>query len=263
MNQHEQIAKSRLGRLLVNRGYITEDQLSDALVAQAQEGVLLGEVLVSRGLISEKDLSRTLKQQKRHRYSAAFIAMVATPFQPMMALAATPAALPITNQKVEMSEMDMGSLGGLQMLDDSELSDVSAQGISMGQIDLDLLNQASTVNNPLHFKPRDFEDDEESREELIAQDLTDTVLDAAGIGPIAGFLDSDLSIEGVKYQEGRAPIEILPDGSLKFYMPTEIARISMENIRVKGDDSGATFGNVYMSGISYHPESNYTIRPRN
>jgi len=103
------------------------------------------------------------------------------------------------------------------------------------------------------------EDFEEPKDEQIAYELADTVLTVAGLGPISNLIQADITIEGLKYQEGRAQIEILEGGKMKFYMPTEIGKISMENIRVKGNDSGPTFGDIYISDVKYNPASNYII----
>ena len=269
MTKHnEQIAKSRLGRLLVNRGYISEAQLDEALVLQASEGMMLGEVLIKKGWISQKELQRTLKQQSRYRYTAAFVALATAPFQPMIALAASPAAaLPInTSSSSQLSQAQLGKFGGMQMLDDEELSGVNAQGfggplpaglgISMGQN-----SDAATAG--FQHKYHDDEEFEEPQDEQIAYELADSVLTMAGVGPISSLIEADISVEGVKYAEGRSPIEITEEGSMKFYMPTEIARISMENIRVKGNTDGPTMGSIYMSDIKYHPDSSYTITARN
>ncbi len=258
----EQLAKSRLGRLLINRGYITEEQLDEALKLQASQNLMLGEVLIEQGWISAKDLQRTLKHQSRYRYTAAFIALAAAPFQPMLAVAATPMGLPVVNNKVEISSAEMGRFGGMQMLDDEELSGVNAQGF--GGVGIPGMSTAmgfgqnadATAGQMHKYNEEDFE---EPKEEQIAYELADTVLTVAGIGPISNFIQADISIEGLKYKEGRSQIEILEGGKMKFYMPTEIERISMENIRVKGNDSGPTFGDIYISNIKYHPDSSYTI----
>ncbi|MBC7182164.1 MAG: pilus assembly protein PilB, partial [Marinobacter sp.] len=50
--------KSRLGRLLVNRGYLSEGQLEDGLRVQRETGQRLGEVLVQAGWITRKELDR-------------------------------------------------------------------------------------------------------------------------------------------------------------------------------------------------------------
>jgi hypothetical protein len=53
----------RLGDLLVARGWITRDQLSEALFESRSSGDLLGRVLLSRGWIFEEELARTLAGQ--------------------------------------------------------------------------------------------------------------------------------------------------------------------------------------------------------
>lgn len=266
-NKHEQLAKSRLGRLLVNRGYISESQLDEALKLQASQGCLLGEVLLEQGWITKKELSRTLNHQKRYRFAAAMVTMATAPLQPMMAFAASPVpALPIqASAKMQIDESQMGKFSGMKMLDDEALAGVNAQGFGPGianSMAMGLAQNADAVAAGLRHHYRDDEDYEEQSEEQIANQLADSVLTMVGVGPIAGLLDADISIEGLKYQEGRPNVDILADGGMKFYMPTEIKRISMENIRVKGNTSGPTMGNIYMSDIRYHPNSSFTIRAK-
>lgn len=267
VNRNDKIAKSRLGRLLVNRGYISEDQLAEALVLQAAGNGLLGEVLIEKGYISEKDLSRTLKHQKRYRYTAAFVALATAPFQPMIAMAASPiSAMPMPSNKIELSNMDMGQFGGLKMMDDGELSGVSAQGFGGPMpgagFGIDFGQNADAVAAGLHNKYQEDEEYKEQDDEQIAGELADTVLTMAGFGPISGMIEADITVEGLKFQEGRSQFEVLNDGRVKMYMPTEIAKISIEDIRVKGNSSGATMGSIYMSDIRYDPRSSYTIGPK-
>jgi hypothetical protein len=90
MSGHNQLLeKSRLGRLLVNRGYITDEQLNLALIESHAAGQRIGEYLVAAGLISEKQLNQTLRRQKRTRNIATFVTMILAPRQPMIAFAAT------------------------------------------------------------------------------------------------------------------------------------------------------------------------------
>ena len=264
MSHHEQIQKSRLGRLLVNRGYISESQLAEALVAQAEEGKLLGQVLVERNWIRQKDLDRTLKHQKNYRLATAAVTMIVAPLQPMFAFAASPMGLPVTNHRVEISAAELGGLKGLQALDDEALSDVNAQGfypaiapsaLSMGQ-------NGDAIAAGLRHLYQDDEEYEERSDEQIAGELADTVLTMAGLGPISGLIDADIKIEGLEYHTDKPMMEVLEGQRIKFYMPKSIDRISMENIRVKGNDSGPTMGSIYMSDISYGPNSSYTITPR-
>jgi len=100
-------------------------------------------------------------------------------------------------------------------------------------------------------------------EEQIAGELADTVLTVAGLGPISGMIDADIKIEGLEYHTDKPMMELMDGGAMKFYMPKSIDRISMENMRVKGNTDGPTLGSIYMSDITYGPNSSYTITPRN
>jgi len=53
----------RLGDLLVSKGYITEEQLSAALVESRSSGERLGRVLVRNGWAYEQELARALSEQ--------------------------------------------------------------------------------------------------------------------------------------------------------------------------------------------------------
>ena len=55
--------KIRLGDVLVKSGYITGEQLQDALTGQKGSGKKLGEYLVDAGLVSEEQIARALSQQ--------------------------------------------------------------------------------------------------------------------------------------------------------------------------------------------------------
>lgn len=52
-----------LGRLFVDRGLLSEEQLDEALVDQAANGGRLGEKLVERGYVSSTALARILSEQ--------------------------------------------------------------------------------------------------------------------------------------------------------------------------------------------------------
>ena len=264
MRHHEQIQKSRIGRLLVNRGYITESQLAEALVAQADRGCLLGEVLLEREWIREKDLKRVLRHQKNYRLATAAVTLVVAPLQPMFALAASPSALPLTNNhRVEVTDKQLGGLKGLQALDDEALSDVSAQGFFPGMAPAIGIGQnADGVAAGMFHKYQDDGDLEEPEDEQIAGELADTVLTVAGLGPISSLIEADITIEGLEYHTDKPMMEMLEGGKMKFYMPKSIDRISMENMRVKGNTSGPTLGSIYISDITYGPNSSYTISPR-
>ena len=52
----------KLGEILLAQGYITEEQLQQALEQHKRTGISLGTVLVNMGAISEKDLDRFCKE---------------------------------------------------------------------------------------------------------------------------------------------------------------------------------------------------------
>lgn len=55
--------QDRLGRLLVQNNYISEDQLEDAVSEQNSSGKSLGRVLVERGILTEGQLTSVLAEQ--------------------------------------------------------------------------------------------------------------------------------------------------------------------------------------------------------
>ena len=54
---------SKLGEILVREGYITEEQLSEALLRQSQEGGLLGSILIRMGVAHREEISRMLTRK--------------------------------------------------------------------------------------------------------------------------------------------------------------------------------------------------------
>ncbi|BDG29572.1 GspE/PulE family protein [Thermus thermophilus] len=72
------MARPKLGELLLDLGYITEDQLKAALEEQERTGDLLGQILLRRGYIKEQDLVRALADQQR----APLIHPAQTPLDP-------------------------------------------------------------------------------------------------------------------------------------------------------------------------------------
>jgi hypothetical protein len=56
---------SRLGKMLVERGLITREELNRALDIQATTGERVGEALVTMGAVSSEDLARVLAEQLR------------------------------------------------------------------------------------------------------------------------------------------------------------------------------------------------------
>ncbi len=55
--------RKKLGAILIERGLITEEQLQDALAAQAKDGGMIGQILIRRGQLAEEDLINALSIQ--------------------------------------------------------------------------------------------------------------------------------------------------------------------------------------------------------
>lgn len=239
--------KSRLGRLLVNRGYLSERQLEEGLHLQRETGQRLGEIFVQSGWVTEKELHRVLKHQSRYRNAAALVTMVTLPFQPLVTFAASSnaSAAHITSQSGELY-----SRSGLSPLSDAELSGVSGQA---DQSLFDRIHRMSAMaDNPASEEGGDG----------VPVDVVEGIKLAANIFvPVLNFLESDLTISGVHYRDGESRFSIREDGALSMAFPERIEEIRMDNIRVNGS-SGASMGNVSIHDIQFHPDSRMTLYTR-
>src|SRR5262249_36378156 len=63
MDQASEAKRTALGTLLIERGYIDQEQLDEALRRSAENGERLGEVIVKLGWASEDDLAKVLAEQ--------------------------------------------------------------------------------------------------------------------------------------------------------------------------------------------------------
>ena len=68
MDQASESKRTALGTLLIERGYIDQEQLDEALRRSAENGERLGEVIVQVGWASEEDLAKVLAEQWHLRY---------------------------------------------------------------------------------------------------------------------------------------------------------------------------------------------------
>lgn len=250
--RQEIIDRSRLGRLLVNRGLLSELQLEQALALQSHEGRRLGEVLIEQGFITERELQRVLKHQQRYRYAAAFVAMAVAPLQPMVAYAAsTASALPVPKTSVSTN---WGQ--GLRALDDAEMAAVDAQGITEDYQQL----YASLSGGLTPNAPRAGQQDGE--QELSAFDGVKVLGSLAKIFfPMANLLEAEIEMEGVYYDPSRIKPLIAEDArGFNVNLPTRIERLSFIDIRPAGT-SGSSMGTIHLEGIRFKDNTSIVIRP--
>lgn len=75
------MAKYRLGSLLIQKGFITADQLAAALTYQQQHSNMpIGVSLVELGYIQEQEIERALRRQSRIRFCTAAVTFIMAPF---------------------------------------------------------------------------------------------------------------------------------------------------------------------------------------
>lgn len=217
--------KSRLGLMLINKGFITRPQLDQALRLQHETGMRLGEVLIDKGWITERQLNRSLKKQSRYRYAAAFAALLLGPLQPFMASANIERDSISTEQVIEKKDRTLSS--GLTALTDVDMGEVTAQGANSN---LDRLQDI--MANTL-----DTSDNGQNSLETLAGLLL----------PAADLFDADVEMTGVTYAEGRKN-SIKSDGTIEVALPTHIGQIAFKNVRVQGSESGQ-LGDLYIKDI--------------
>lgn len=68
------------------------------------------------------------------------------------------------------------------------------------------------------------------------------------IHPLLGFLDANITVNGMVYDPANAAAVVNPDGSITLTMPSSIGEINFDNIRIKGT-SGASFGSISLRSI--------------
>lgn len=208
--------KLLLGQLLVRQRLISEEQLAEAIAHQKETGKRLGEILAGWNLLTHDHLQRALKKQHDLRLVAAFATAMLAPLE---ALAAAPPA--------EGSIQASAPGNAIHELSDDDLDAVSAAGLPDAVV--------------RHL------DREKSKGSGVDQLRTL----AAIINPLLNFLDADTTIKGITYDSSNSTTIVNPDGSITLSMPSSIDEISFENIRVKGNKTGPSFGSISLKNIDF------------
>tara|TARA_B110000438_G_C15635658_1_gene572947 strand:- start:132 stop:851 length:720 start_codon:yes stop_codon:yes gene_type:complete len=236
MHKRQEIQqKSRLGLMLINKGFITRPQLDQALRLQSETGMRLGEVLIDQGWITERQLNRSLKKQSRYRYAAAFAALLLGPLQPFMASASIERDPISTEQVIEKKDRTLSS--GLTAMTDTDMGEITAQGAS---------SNIPTIQDIL-ANTLDTSDNGESTLTTLGSLLM----------PATNLLDADVEMSGVTYADGPRTT-LNADGSIAVALPSHIGQLAFKNVRVSGGE-GEHMGDLYIKNIDLS-NVNVTIR---
>ncbi|MGE5650336.1 MAG: hypothetical protein ACM34A_09065 [Bacillota bacterium] len=209
--------KSLLGQLLVRQKLISEEQLAQAIAQQRKTGQRLGDILAEWNLLTQHHIERALRKQRQLRLAAALVTALVAPIE-ALAVAPAPAA-PVSVQTIGQE-----GRGGLLALSEEDLGEIAAQGL-----DDSLLHQVRS--NDAGVK-------------ALGKLVT-------AMNPVLDFLEADTTIKDVAYDPARARTTVNPDGSITLSMPSSIGEINFDNIRVKGDTSGASFGSISIKAIDF------------
>lgn len=127
----------------------------------------------------------------------------------------------------------------LRAMTEADLERVSAQGLTDGAV-----RQADHAKNA--SRP-------DSRQTL------DKV--TSSLNKQLEFLDAETTMKDVVYEPAHAQAVVNPDGSISTSMPRSIGELNFEHIRVKGNSSGPSFGNISIKGIEL-TGTTLTLLPR-
>lgn len=226
MPQH---SNSRLGQILISKGLITSAQLDAAIKLQLVSRQRLGEVLLEQGLVTQKQLSKALKKQTNLRLAATLVAALLSPFQ--MASADIQRLQPptsITRQETPP---------GMRSLSDSEMSEVSAQGLDAAL--QGLLLQAESGDGVGAMRQ-----------------LAKLVM------PALESLDAETTLSDVRYDTSKLRSTLNADGSFNVNLPSSVGEMRFDNIRVKGAPENQSLGSLQLNNIDLSQASlKISLRP--
>ena len=216
--------RSRLGRLLIEKGIISEAQLDRAIAQQRQSGQKLGEILTEWNIATQRQINGVLRRQRHMRVAAAVATALLGPIQ---AFAAAPAPV----SQISATQSASRTSGGLQARSEDEMGDISAQGIT----------QDALMDIARHSKDGDGLE--------VVKDL------AKLMNPVLQMLESESTMKDVVYDPENARAVVNKDGSVTLRLPSSIGELSFRNIRVQGDTSGGSLGSIVIRGIDLRGSS--------
>lgn len=233
--------KTLLGQLLVDKKLISQEQLDWAIEQQKRTGQRLGDVVTELNLISRNQVDAVLRKQRTMRLAASVVTALLGPI-PVYASAATAPVAPMATQNAHNTQ----KVGGLRVMSDKEMSETTGQGVledTLGDL-MSVMNNKFSYNTAVQAS---------LDQQLGIAKKSDSGLKTLGtlaklMNPLLMMFSYDYSIKDVVYQEGTAPT-INKDGSITLSLPSTIGQIRFDNIRVRGNTTGPTFGSIAINDI--------------
>jgi len=233
---HDAQQRSRLGRLLIERGVITEAQLRLAIERQAATGRRLGETLVELQFATQRQVDSVLRKQHNIRLVASFVAVLMTP---LYAMGASP-----PRQQTELASMADAAAtraknGGMTPLDDDSMAEIAGQGLDYAHVLL-------ASQQPGNAQPGGAGAAQQAGQQAGLKALGDL---AKALNPLLSMLDYNLTVKGLVYGPN-ASATLNGDGSLTVNLETSIAEVDLADLRVKGSPAdGPSFGSITMRNV--------------
>ena len=212
-----------------------------AIEKKKRTGQRLGDVVTELNLISRNQVDAVLRKQRTMRLAASVVTALLGPI-PVYASAATAPVAPMATQNAHNTQ----KAGGLRVMSDQEMSETTGQGVledTLGDL-MGLMNNKFSYNTAVQAS---------LDQQLGIAKKSDSGLKTLGtlaklMNPLLMMFSYDYSIKDVVYQEGTAPI-INKDGSITLSLPSTIGQIRFDNIRVRGNTTGPTFGSIAINDI--------------
>jgi murein DD-endopeptidase MepM/ murein hydrolase activator NlpD len=107
--------KVRIGEVLLQKGLITKNELTLALLAQPNTPLKLGEILVQQGRLTRQQLNQVLKEQQRRNWTASVLFALSTVVSAVPKPLSSKLLVTIEPSKERMSSIDAKG-GGTPMM---------------------------------------------------------------------------------------------------------------------------------------------------
>ncbi|MES2130214.1 MAG: hypothetical protein V4463_23330 [Pseudomonadota bacterium] len=240
--------KSQLGQILVGKKLISEELLNKAIAEQGRTGQRLGEILAEWKVITDTQIQTAMRRQRNLRLAATVATALLGPLQAYAAVAAAPVAVSAVRTLASENERSANVAGNLRELNDAELSDVSAQGIA----DDALREHVMQTENRLSYLTMHGGaiDPLTTVAQLGKGDGVQVLTELSKLfNPLSMLLGATTTVKDIVYDPANSKAIINKDGSVTLRLPSTIGEISFKNIRVAGNTTGPSFGNIDIKNI--------------